>query len=473
MKLSPLIVFLLLLLSLVISIIFQQWLSKYFTENVTKNKIGSISEYDFFKGWGNMEGYTDKVTTYSDIIKNGGSTMTTSSSSNSQPSQLNITPVYDISKALVNKPKKATLYYDSSGNLINFPKDIKVYDELGNNILAPTVLGFMTDEYGNPLDMNIYDANNKKIKDISKYLGPVYDSYHNLIYFPYIDSNGDYVASPVMTPEIFKSYLAFISGTNKNYTDISCAYGCVNFTKSLDDYISDYYQHFWNENKQVYSDDYVLKSSVVSHNDTYDVRHKWDSNDWNNSKGIIGSLGSGLQNVASTVGKDVQAVAGAVGSGAQNVASTVGKDVKEVGSEVYNATKTVGGDIKEVGGEVYNATKNVAGDIYGAISTIGNDGKEIVGAVGSGINSGLSINSTNINNVSGGNVKNGNNRGLAGNYNGDNSVTNRGYLNGTNQFSVSLPAGVANFNNNYNASPIKDVTSNFLPVTADFSKFGR
>ena len=469
MKLSPLIVFLLLLFSLVISIIFQQWLSKYFTDNGTKNKIGSISEYDFFKGWANMEGYTNKVTTYSDIINSGGSVSTASHSSNAKPSQLNITPVYDISKSLVNKPVKATLYYDISGNLINFPKDKKVYDDLGNNILAPTVLGFMTDEYGNPLDMDIYDANNKKINDISNYLGPVYDSYHNLIYFPYIDSNDEYVVSSIMTPEIFKSYISYVSGTNKNYTDISCAYGCVNFSKSLDDYISDYYQNFWNENKQVYSDDYVLKSSVVPQNNTYDVRHKWDSNDWNNSNGVIGSLGSGLQNVATTVGKDVKAVGGEL----YNATKTVGGDIKEVGGEVYNATKTVGGDIKEVGGEVYNATKNVAGDIYGALSTIGNDGKEIAGAVGSGISSGLSINSTNINNVSGGNVKNGNNRGLAGNYNGDNSVTNKGYLNGTNQFSMSLPAGVADFNNNYNASPIKDVTSNFLPVTADFSKFGR
>ena len=465
MKISPLIVFLLLLFSLVISIIFQQWVSKYFTDNVTMNKIRSISEYDLFKDWGNMEGYTNKATTYSDIMNNGGSTSTTSRSSNSHPPQLNISPVYDISKTLVNKPTKATIYYDISGHVINFPKDKKVYDEIGNNILAPTVLGFMTDEYGNPLDMNIYDANNKIIGDISKYTGPVYDAYHNLIYFPYIDSNGEYISSPIMTPEIFESYMAYITGTNKNYTDISCAYGCVNFSKSLDDYISDYYQHFWNENRQVYSDDYVLKSSIVPQNVTYDVRHKWDSNDWNNSNGVIGSLGSGLYNATKTVGGDIKEAGGDL----YNATKTVGGDIKEVGGELYNATKTVGGDVKEVGGELYNATKNVVGDIHGALSTIGNDGKAVAGAIGSGISSGLSINPTNINTSSGSNV---NNRGLAGNYNGD-TINNKGYLSGTNQFSSSLPAGVANFNNNYNATPMKDTTSNFLPITADFSKFGR
>jgi hypothetical protein len=470
MKLSPLIVFLILLFSLVISIIFQQWLSRNSTDNANGSKIWSISEYDFSKIWGNMEGYTNQATTYSDLVTSGKVSTTSGSSSTATPKQLNISPVYDISKSVVNNPKKATLYYDSSGQLINFPKNMKAYDDLGNLISSPTVLGFMTDEYGNPLDMNVYDANNKVIKNIGDYRGPVYDSYHNLIYFPYIDENGEYVVSPIMTPEIFQSYISYVSGTNKNYSDISCAYGCADYSKSLDDYISDYYQNFWNEHKQVYSDDYVLKSSVVPQNNTYDVRYNWDRNDWNDSKGLIGSLGSGLHDAASTVGKDIKTV----GSELYGATKTVGGDVKELGGDIYDATKSVGGDVRELGGDIYDTTKSVGGDIYSAaktvgkdvhslISTIGNDGKEIAGTIGSG----LSVTPTNI---YGSNV---NNRGMAGNYNGDNSVSNMGYLSGTNQFSTIQPAGVANFNNNYNAVPVKDSSSNFLPITADFSKFGR
>jgi len=454
MKLSPLTVFLLLLFFLVISISFHQWISKYFTDNKTR----SISEYGFFNGLVNMEGYSNQVTEFADNAR-GFTTPKRDSVSKSNPDQLNVSPVYDICNVLVTKPKKATLYYDICGNLINFPKNKKVYDDLGNNILAPSVLGFMGDEVGNILANTFYDENQILIKGFKNYNGPVYDIYHNLIYFPYIDSNNNYAVSSIMTPTIYNSYEKYVN--NKDKTDISCSsisdisFAYKFFDKSLDDYISEYYKYTWDKNKQDYinnyilNDNYILKSSCTNQNNAYDVRHKWDDNDWNNSKGLISSLGSGIQSTATTVGKDVQAVAGAVGGGLQSTATTIGKDVQAVAGAVGGGLQTVA-------------------------STVGKDIQAVAGAVGSGISSGLNINPTNINtHYDYENVKTGNNRGLAGNYNGDNTITNKGYLSGTNQFSSSLPAGVANFNNNYNATPIKDQTSTFLPVTADFSKFGR
>jgi len=474
MKLSPLTVFLLLLFFLVISISFHQSISNYFTDD----KIPSISKYVFFDSWTNMEGYSDKITDYANEAR-GISKTKIDSVSKSSPTQLNISPVYDISKVLVSKPVKATLYYDSCGNLINFPKNKKVYDDLGNNILTPSVVGFMADEAGNLLGTEFYDENQKLIKKFSDYTGPVYDIYHNLIYFPYINSSGNYAISSILTPTIYKSYVDYVNGSNKKYTDISCAYGCANFSKSLDDYISDYYKYLWDQNKQNYfnnyilNNDYMLKSSCTNQNKVYDVRHKWDDDDWNNSRGIIGSLGNGLQNTVSTIGKDVQSVASTVGKDVQSVASTVGKDVQAVsstvGKDVQSVASTVGKDVQSV-------ASTVGKDVQSVASTVGKDIQAVAGAVGSGISSGLSVNPTNINRYYDNdrdNVKNGNNRGLAGNYNGDNTITNKGYLSGTNQFSSSLPAGVANFNNNYNAIPIKDNPSDFLPVTADFSKFGR
>jgi hypothetical protein len=66
-----------------------------------------------------------------------------------------------------------------------------------------------------------------------------------------------------------------------------------------------------------------------------------------------------------------------------------------------------------------------------------------------------------------------NSKGLAGNYNGDNTTANLGYLSGIQQFSQVLPSETASFNNNYNAVPSKGGNSDFLPLTTDFSKFGK
>ena len=420
MKLSPLIIFLMLLFFLILSIAFQ-------------------NSFVFSK----LEGYTDKITTYSNIV-NGIKSSSSTSESSSTVSPLNIKTVYDSCGNKVDSPKNGTIYYDSSGNVINFPKGT-VYDEIGNYLNTPPLVGFMLDSLGNPIDLPLYDSDGNIIKDLSNFTGGVYDSYHNQIQFPYFDSNGNYVVSPVMTPSIYKSYLSYLDNSTKssNYSDLSfCKYGCLNHDISLDDYISLYYQNFWNKYQEIYSDDYVLKSSIVSNCDA-----KSDRDDWHPLISTLNSLGSDLKTVVNTIGKDTQAVATTVGENTQDVLSAVGENTQDVLSAVGKNTQAV-------------------------ISSTGGNIESVGGAVGSGLGSLLNANPTKIYGADD-SVRNGNGRGLAGNYNGDNGISNQGYLKNTNMFSNYAPGEVANFNNNYNATPLKGPETNFMPITADFSKFGR
>jgi len=509
-KLSPLVIFLLLLFSLVFSILFQNFVSKLSIFNEISNS-SSNNKYEFFSNWLNIEGYTDKVTAFSNTITSSSSNSNSPSNSNSNPKKLNI-DVYDICGVLVDNPESSTLYYDKKKNLLNFPNNKTVYDEVGNVISVPPIVGFMLDSAGNILDTPFYDVSGVAIKDISKYSGPVYDSYHNLIGFPYFDSNGEFTISNVLTPDILQSYLSYLSTGNNNtdsskYSTVSCQYGCIDYSKSLDDYISDYYQQFWNDNKQIYSDDYILKSSINSKSLSPDTgnNYTWGVNSLGkdgqsvagtvgkNSQSVASTLGRDAQNVAGTIGRDAQNVAGTIGRDAQNVAGTVGRDVQNVagtvGKDVQNAAGTVGRDVQNVastvgkdlqnvastvGSDIQSVAGTVGSDIQSVASTLGKDAQSVAGTVGSGISSAFNMNSTKINGSTyyDDSVKN-NNRGTAGYYNGDNTVSNMGYMKGTNQFSTALPTDVANFNNNYNATPSNIKTSNFVPVTADFSKFGR
>ena len=464
MKLSPLIIFLMLLFFLILSIAFQ-------------------NSFVFSK----LEGYTDKITTYSNIV-NGIKSSSSTSKSSSTVSPLNIETVYDSCGNKVDSPKNGTIYYDSSGNVVNFPKGI-VYDEIGNYLNTPPLVGFMLDSLGNPIDLPLYDSDGNIIKDLSNFTGGVYDSYHNQIQFPYFDSNGNYVVSPVMTPSIYKSYLSYLDNSTKssNYSDLSfCKYGCLNHDISLDDYISLYYQNFWNKYQEIYSDDYVLKSSIVSNCDA-----KSDRDDWHPLISTLNSLGSDLKTVVNTIGKDTQAVAttvgkdtqaalSAVGENTQDVSTTVGKDTQAAlsatGENTQDVSTTVGKDtqaaLSATGENTQDVLSAVGKNTQAVLSATGENIESVGGAVGSGLGSLLHANPTKIYGADD-SVRNGNGRGLAGNYNGDNGISNQGYLKNTNMFSNYAPGEVANFNNNYNATPLKGPETNFMPITADFSKFGR
>jgi hypothetical protein len=396
---------------------------------------------------------------------------------------LNIKPVYDISGVVVTEPKIGTLYYDISGRLINFPSNKSVYDEIGNIITTPPLVGFMLDSTGNPIDLPVYDIDKKVIQDITKYTGPVYNSYHNLLQFPYFDSSGKYSTSYIMTPAIFKFYTSYLNSYNNTtksstYSDVSYGLCSVDYSKSLDDYISDYYQHFWNQHKKTYSDDYILKSSIVLNNSANDVKNNscgWNNlyNGVQNNQSGLGGIGSGVQNVLATTGQNAQAVAGGIGSGVQNVLATTGQNAQAVaggiGSGVQNVLTTTGQNVQAVAGGIGSGVQNVltttGQNVQAVAGGIGSGLHNVFSSIGSGIRSELNVNPTPIQ------PSVDNNKGLSGNYIGDNSTTNMGYLRGTNPFPNPSINNVANFNNNYNASPL--ISSNFVPITADFSNFAR
>ena len=469
-KLTPLIIFILLLFLLIFSIIFKNEIDYLIPEKW--NISGSINSDNERNWYSNFEGYI---------------------SSRTHP-PLNI-PVYDISKVIVTNPQKSTIYYDASGELLNFPKNQTVYDEIGNIITLPPQVGFMTDINGNLLSEKLYDWVGNEIQNLRRYTGPVYDNCHNLIRWPYIDSNNEMAVSDEMSPELLEKYIEYISNTtdSNTYSDISCP-TAVNFNQPLDNYISEYYQYFWNQNKQMYSDDYILKSSIPNIQNT---QCNASSNNWNMLYGS-NNLGTNVQNSLTQTGQNIKSVVdgvgdtiGDIGSGAQKTATAVGGNVKDVVAEVgdtvgdvgwgvQKAATTVGGNVKDVVAEVGDTIGDIGSTTYKAFGTVGGDIK-------SEVSSALKTEPTQINTAAAGSrppaIGSGyatagsrppaiaNTKGLAGNYSGDNA-TNTGYMKATNQFSTYSPTdGVANFNNNYNAVPTK--SSDFIPVTADFSKFGR
>jgi hypothetical protein len=452
-KLTPFIVFLLLLVSLIFSI-------------VIRNKIGPLLNIQW-----NVEGYTDRSILAAKIqqLNYNGPPSTASSAGTGVVPSYNITPLYDASGVLVANPISGVLYYNANKQLVNFPiqppvydangsvvvapvtgkyyydasgvllrnpQTDKVFDEMGNVLVSPPTVGFMLDSNGNPLDLPAYDGNGQPISDFSKYTGTVYDSYHNKIQFPYFDANGNYTVSPIMNAEIFKKYMSYLKGQNNTPSSTKCSdiSGCsksVDYANtSLDDYISDYYQHFWNQNRQMYSDDYILKTEIVPPNcPSYPV----------------GSYGGWER-------KEPAKCPRAPSPPIQNVInghmSNAGENahLQNMGLGVSNTVERAENAVQRVGNEVKNDFNAAA-----------NKGSAL-----------LQINPTQINTSR----TTTNSKGLSGNYNGDNSLTNTGYLSTTNQFSGTEPANVATFNNNYNATPTKG-ESNFLPLTADFSSFAR
>jgi hypothetical protein len=467
-KLTPLVIFVLLLFLLIFAIIF-------------KNEI----DYLIPEKWNISEAI------YSNNEINWYSTFEGYISSRTYP-PLNIPNVYDISRNPVTRPEKSTIYYDASGGIVNFPRNQTVYDQIGNIIAVPPLVGVMTDINGNPITDDFYDWVGNKIQNVERYTGPVYDSCHNLIRWPYINSDNEIAISDEMSPELLEKYIEYMNNTTSSntYSDISCP-AAVNFNQPLDNYISEYYQHFWNQHKQMYSDDYILKSSIPNIQNT---QCNASTNNWNMLYGS-NNLGTNVQNSLTQTGQNVKAVVdgvgdtiGDIGSGAQKAATAVGGNVKavvaevgdtvgDVGGGVQKAATTVGGNVKDVVAEVGDTIGDIGSTAYKAVGTVGGDIKDLAGEAGREVKSALKIDPTQINTAAGTTGTTGtpptiaNTKGLAGNYSGDNA-TNTGYMKGTNQFSTYSPTdGVANFNNNYNAVPAK--SSDFIPVTADFSKFGR
>ena len=472
-KLTPLIIFLLLLLCLIFSIFIgtrlENFMTEYSKEGMTtyNNILSQIQKYNGMNP--SPINITPVYDSFGNVIKNpilGGIYYDISGKIINFPKNVD---VYDVSGIIVKKPTLGEMYYDMSGNTIKYLQSANVYNEFGNIITNPPTVGFMLDSMGNSIDLPIYDINNNVISNLSTYNGPVYDSYHNLIQFPYYDNSGNYMVSNIMTPDIYIKYISYLSSknntTNSNvYGDISGCSSSIDYENtSLDDYISNYYQHFWNQNQQMYSDDYILKTEIVPTGCP-----SWNSgippkiNNKTTTKDVV---------TKDIVTKDIVT---------KDVVSDTYDATKDVVSNTYDATKGVVSNTydatKDVVSDTYNATKNVVSDTYNATKNVVSDtynaGASLVGGTYNTGSSLLNVNPTQIQNDN--SIKYNKDKGLLGNYNGDNTISNLGYLKGTTQFTnaSTIPNEVASFNNNYNAVPSKGGVD-FRPLTTDFSKFGK
>jgi len=158
----------------------------------------------------------------------------------------------------------------------------------------------------------------------------------------------------------------------------------------------------------------------------------------------VKNLGNDIQGGIQNAGGDIQSGIQTAGSDIQSGVNAVGSGIKTVAQNVYGGAKDVVTGAKDVVGDIYGGVKGVAGDIYGGVKNVAED----VGNVRVG----------------------GNSRGTAGNYRGD-VQSNLGWA-GTGSGSVNyVTTGVSPLTY-YGAVPDREST-NFLPLTADFSRFGR
>jgi len=180
---------------------------------------------------------------------------------------------------------------------------------------------------------------------------------------------------------------------------------------------------------------------------------KKDKDDVNTLTGELsefgGSLNDGAKNVGNLVqagiknaGNDIQSGANAVGSGIKTVSENVYGGIKEVTGDVYGGAKELVHGVKDVAGDIYDGVKDTADDVYDGIKRASRDVERRVK----------------------------NSRGTAGNYRGD-VQTNMGWA-GTGSGSINyVTTGVSPLTY-YGAVPDRE-SSDFLPLTADFSRFGR
>ena len=185
---------------------------------------------------------------------------------------------------------------------------------------------------------------------------------------------------------------------------------------------------------------------------------KKDKDDDNTLTGELsefgGSLNDGAKNVGNLVqagiknaGNDIQSGANAVGSGIKTVSENVYGGIKEVTGDVYGGAKELVRGAKDVAGDIYDGVKDTADDVYDGIKRASRDVER---------------------RVHDSQVKN--SRGTAGNYRGD-VQTNMGWA-GTGSGSINyVTTGVSPLTY-YGAVPDRE-SSDFLPLTADFSRFGR
>ena len=160
------------------------------------------------------------------------------------------------------------------------------------------------------------------------------------------------------------------------------------------------------------------------------------------------NLGTKIKNTVSTVGNQLQ-------STAQNVGTDINSVANSIGNKTQNVLSTAGSDVQSIGNYIGSGAQNVA-------STIGGDLKSVADTVGSSI--------SNVGNYIGG--------GISGQNNGQINVNGSSYgynstpqTNNGSSYYQNLNNVKPDIYNQYGA--LTSQKSNFMPVTASFSAFGK
>lgn len=199
----------------------------------------------------------------------------------------------------------------------------------------------------------------------------------------------------------------------------------------------------------------------------------------NNATGLV----AGAELGATALGVGAELLAGqtidTAGGLITGTVGTVGDVAKTAIGGTVDLSKALAGNVTTLG----TGAENVAGKVVTGATDLG--GKAITGATALGV--GAEMGATSLGMGALGTVNNAvntvgkigsgpagqNSRGTAGNYQGD-TQGNRGYMSSNAQSSGTgfITSGTPGYNEYYGAVAQKP-TTNFIPVTSDFSKFGR
>ena len=232
---------------------------------------------------------------------------------------------------------------------------------------------------------------------------------------------------------------------------------------SLDNIISDYYKKYWYSSKNAgminqYSDDFMLKTQMIPPVcpacPTCPTNTTCTNCGGNGGAGVVNGVGKAVGGIADGVGKAVGGIAGGVGDIAEGAGGVAGGALLGTGA-------LAGGALMGGGAVVGGVAQGVGSAIGGLGQGQGYNSQVHSGAIGGQGHSGQSLwNPTNVQNIS----------------SQGNDQTRIGYYNGQN----GQPQNVSTGNNyssyidkySYNGA-LTTKGGDPMPVTSDFSRFGR
>jgi hypothetical protein len=191
---------------------------------------------------------------------------------------------------------------------------------------------------------------------------------------------------------------------------------------------------------------------------TYDICYNLYGNGGLGIASGISNIGNATVDIGERIGKDVVHGGSTIGNGVLNTGERLGNDILYGGSKVGQGILDTG---ERIGSNVVHVGENVASGVIDTVEDVGSGVWNGVKDVGSGIQHAFALHPTNVQNN--GNMMNG---GGYSNYGRMINGRNGEYSNG-----VFVPKGVDMYN--YHGQLSTDISSNFIPLTSDFSKFGR